>query len=58
MVPSTGQSKNLSTALAGTFHCKKIPLAENMFFQADKGAENTKEKIQAVLYAVYEDQWV
>jgi hypothetical protein len=25
---------------------QKIPLAENRFFQAGKGAENTKEKIR------------
>jgi len=48
--------------LAGTFHwsedpsaaCwyfppQKIPLAENRFLQVGKGAESTKEKIQAVL---------
>jgi len=58
MVPSTGESEDPSTALVGTFHRKKIPLTENRFLQADMGAENTKEKIQAVLYAVYEDQWV
>jgi hypothetical protein len=29
---------------------QKIPLAENRFLQAGKGAENTKKKIQAVLY--------
>jgi hypothetical protein len=29
---------------------QKIPLAKNKFLHADKGAENTKEKIQAVLY--------
>jgi hypothetical protein len=28
----------------------KIPLAENRFLQAGKGAENTKKKFQAVLY--------
>jgi hypothetical protein len=28
----------------------KIPLAESRFLWADKGAKNTKEKIQAVLY--------
>jgi hypothetical protein len=31
----------------------KIPLAEYRFLQAVKGAENTKEKIQAVLYSMY-----
>jgi hypothetical protein len=29
---------------------QKIPLAENRFLEASKGAENTKEKFQAVLY--------
>jgi hypothetical protein len=29
---------------------QKIPLVENRFLQAGKGAENTKEIIQAVLY--------
>jgi hypothetical protein len=29
---------------------RPVPLAENMLFQAGKGAEITKEKIQAVLY--------
>jgi hypothetical protein len=28
----------------------KIPLAENRYLHAGKGAENTKEKIQAMLY--------
>jgi len=37
-------------SLAGTFHGQKIPLAENRFLQADNGAENTKEKIEGVLY--------
>jgi hypothetical protein len=31
---------------------QKIRLAENRFLQAGKGAENTKEKIQAVLYGM------
>ncbi len=29
---------------------QKVPLAENRFLQAGNGAENTKEKFQAVLY--------
>jgi hypothetical protein len=33
-------------------------LLKTGFLQADKGAENTKEKIQAVLYVEYEDHWV
>jgi hypothetical protein len=33
-----------SDRLAGTFHRKKTPLAENRFLQAGKEAENTKEK--------------
>jgi hypothetical protein len=54
-----------SDRLAGTFSCsedpsqpgrylppQKIPLAENRFLQAGKGAENAKEKIQGVLYAM------
>jgi len=32
------------------FHPKRSPLAGNRFLQAGKGAENTKAKIQAVLY--------
>ncbi len=32
---------------------EKIQVAENRFLQAGKGAENTKEKIQAVLYVMY-----
>jgi hypothetical protein len=31
---------------------KNIPLAENRFLQASKGVENTKKKIQAVLYGL------
>jgi hypothetical protein len=31
-------------------HHGKIPLAENRFLQAGNGAENPKEKVQAVLY--------
>ncbi len=38
--------------LIGTFfHRKNIQLGENRFLQACKGAENTKEKSRAVLYA-------
>jgi hypothetical protein len=32
-----------------TFHSRRS-FAENRFLQADNGAENTKEKIQAVIY--------
>jgi len=32
------------------FHPKRSPLAGNRFLQAAKGAENTKAKIEAVLY--------
>jgi hypothetical protein len=35
-------------SLAGTF-TQKIPLAENRFLQAGKGAENTKEKSRQCL---------
>jgi hypothetical protein len=38
--------------LSGYLPPQKIPLAENTFFQAGKGAENTKEKIQQCLPSV------
>jgi hypothetical protein len=41
-VPSAGQKNRLQPG--GSLQPQKIPLAEKRFFQAGKGAENTKEK--------------
>jgi hypothetical protein len=48
LVPSAGQKIPIQPSWY--LPLQKILLAENMFLQAGKGAENTKEKIQAVLY--------
>jgi len=50
VVGTFGWSEDPSTALAGIFHRRRSPFAENRFLQAHKGAENTKKKkIQAGL---------
>jgi hypothetical protein len=49
-VPSAGQK--IAVQSGWYLPLEKILLAENRFFHAGKGAENTKEKIQAVLYAM------
>jgi hypothetical protein len=46
LVPSAGQK--IAVEPDWYLPPQKIPLAENRFLQAGKGAENTKEKIQAV----------
>jgi hypothetical protein len=50
LVPSAGQKIPVQPGWYLLQQQQKIPLAENRFLQAAKGAENTKEKIQAVLY--------
>jgi hypothetical protein len=44
VVGTFGWSEDPSTALAGIFHRRRSPFAENRFLQAHKGAENTKKK--------------
>ncbi len=53
LVPSAGQK--IPVQPGGYLPPHKIPLAENRFRQAYNGAENTKEKIQAVLYELRND---
>jgi hypothetical protein len=48
VVPSAGQK--IPVQRGWYLPPQKIPLSENRFLQTSKGAENTKEKIQAVLY--------
>jgi hypothetical protein len=48
LVPSAGQKIPIQPGWY--LPPQKISLAENRFLQAGNGAENTKEKIQAMLY--------
>jgi len=48
LVPSAGQK--IPVQPGWYLPPQKTPLAKNRFLQAGKGAENTKGKIQAVLY--------